>query len=106
MTAIQVVCALALSAGATAFAVPAQADGNAPVRSGGAEPVAQRRWYGWQTPTPDGAAIALACASPFATTGEPEPALLALEGATYVLGGPIVDFAHGNLGTSAGTLAL
>jgi hypothetical protein len=56
----------------------------------------KRKWYGWQTLTADGAALAMAYAA--ANTDGNSSALPLLALGTYALGGPIVHAANGSAG--------
>lgn len=66
-------------------------------------------WYGWQTLTTDGASILLtlmALRSSDSSSSTTANTLGWLSVGTFVAGGPIVHFAHGNAGKGLGSLAL
>jgi hypothetical protein len=66
-----------------------------------------RRWYGWQTLLTDAAALALGWPGvSTASESRVSGAVVVMTGATYLLGGPVVHVAHGNMGTGVGSLAL
>ncbi len=72
-----------------------------------APPPTEEHWYGWQTLTTDGASLLLliiAGASSDALDGAGAIGSLSL--GTYLLGGPVVHFAHENVGRGFGSLAL
>lgn len=60
------------------------------------------KWYGWQNLVMDGSAVSLIA---LATASE-TPALSVAGMLTYVAGSPIVHWAHGNVGTGFGSLAM
>jgi hypothetical protein len=68
----------------------------------GTEKPAGSHWYGWQTLTTDGAAIAL-LATGVATSSA---GLAEFSAATFALGGPIVHLAHERGGTAAASLGI
>ena len=66
-------------------------------------------WYGWQTLTTDGASallMVMALSSSNGSSSETATAVAWLSVGTFVVGGPIVHFAHGNAGKGLGSLAL
>lgn len=70
-------------------------------------PAPSRIWYGWQNLLVDGAGQTSAIALGVIMAGRDGGASAMGTGlATYVLGGPIVHFAHGNVGKGFGSLAL
>lgn len=87
-------------------------DEAAPSRAAPAPPSTRRRWYGWQTLVIDASAIATASAVAVlepggtAANGTGATVLFAMSGATYLFGGPIVHWAHRNVGKGFGSLAL
>lgn len=82
---------------AAAPPAPSPAPAPAPAPSLGApEAVTESRWYGWQTLIVDGSAIVVGVAS--------QQPIVFLAG--YALGGPIVHWAHGNVGTGFVSLGL
>ena len=68
----------------------------------------EEHWYGWQTLATDGASFVLliAAGATAASGAEAGGALGGLSLTTYLLGGPIVHFAHENVGRGFGSLAL
>ena len=68
-------------------------------------------WYGWQNLATDGATLALGVtglaldAADVDVSGT-DSALVGLGLVTFVLGSPVVDFAHGNVRLGLGSLAL
>jgi hypothetical protein len=107
---------LTLATAAAADPAPLNAPTTDPTRvpdSSLAPPAPQRlesRWYGWQTLTTDGAAIALLVGTQLASGGAPPGPLettgYALGTLSYVFGGPIVHFAHRNPGRGFASFAL
>ena len=82
-------------------AVEAPANGETATRaSDGARP--ERYWYGWQSLLVDGASLALFI--PGALTKQDPVWLSAL--LVFSLGGPIVHWAHGNIGRGFGSLGI
>ena len=82
------------------FEAPSPTPPPAPAAAAPAPPDDERntepRWYGWQTLLVDGATVGLG----FATQS---PGIVY---AAFLAGGPIVHFAHGNVGKGLGSLAL
>lgn len=64
----------------------------------------QRKWYGWQTLIVDGAVVVSSIALGAASTNGSAGSSLFLGG--YVLGGPIVHWANGEVGRGFGSLGL
>jgi hypothetical protein len=71
-------------------------------------PPQEPTWYGWQTLIVDGAALSLTVAafSRANSSGNSAATLLELSGITYVIGPPIVHWAHGNVGKGFGSLGM
>jgi hypothetical protein len=71
------------------------------------EPAPRKIWYGWQILAVDGGGQTLAVLLGV-TLGNQDGGAIGLGTglATYALGGPIVHFAHGNVGKGFGSLAL
>ncbi|HQY62148.1 MAG TPA: hypothetical protein PK141_12190 [Polyangiaceae bacterium] len=78
------------------------APSSAPAEGEGEERPKPGQWYGYQTLAVDAGALALVAMSVRAESGE--VALAAL--GTYVIGPPIVHFAHGNVAKGFGDLGL
>lgn len=97
--------ALTLAALGTAHRAHAQA-APPPAQWSPPAPTAQERryWYGWQTLIVDGASIVTSVA---ASISPSHPIVgLPLGGAGLLLGGPIVHWAHGNLGKGFASLGI
>ena len=62
----------------------------------------QSHWYGWQIMTTDAVALVFGAIAADAQSG----ALFGVGGATYLLGGPVVHWAHDNIGKGFGSLGL
>lgn len=62
------------------------------------------RWYGWQTLTVDAGVLATSAIAGGATGAVEVPAVTLVAG--YLLGGPIVHWAHGRYGTGAASLGV
>jgi hypothetical protein len=72
------------------------------------EPASESRWYGWQIMIADAVAAGLivqSIGSP-ANVSETRQNLGGVGFGTYALGGPIVHWAHGRVGTGFGSLGL
>ena len=88
-------------------AAPAAVPGSAQPPSSSLHTVSH--WYGWQTLTTDGASILMSVVALNSLSGSDSGtanALGLLSVGTFVAGGPIVHFAHGNVGKGLGSLAL
>jgi hypothetical protein len=67
----------------------------------------EETWYGWQTLSTDGAALALLIAAGSTTQSSSTTGTLALASlGTYALGGPVVHLAHDRARTAAGDLVV
>ena len=67
----------------------------------------QRRWYGWQTLCTDAAAIGLTItAAVLDGNDRTQTPVVLLAAGSYLLGGPIVHFAHGHQGKGFLSLAM
>jgi hypothetical protein len=64
------------------------------------------RWYGSQTLATDGISLVLSFAAIAANDSQASSALGIASLGTFVLGGPLVHFAHGQVGKGFGSLAL
>jgi hypothetical protein len=69
-----------------------------------AEPAERRVWYGWQTLLVDAASFALPLGAAAASVDGGQAGNAFALG--YMLGGPVVHFAHGNVGRGFGSLGL
>jgi hypothetical protein len=70
------------------------------------KPKTKSHWYGWQTLMTDGAALAMLIGALAAKNDRVGNTLAPLAGLTYVLGGPIVHWAHRHGGIGAASLGI
>jgi hypothetical protein len=67
----------------------------------------ERTWYGWQILIADGTAFALVVGGAGSNNGsQTNQGVVDVGVGTYLLGGPIVHFAHGSVGKGFGSLGL